>query len=98
MLNTSFNTYPNVIDAQIRQVMRENYNSFEKEAVEKCNEEINRTFRPKFNREISRLQTETNKQDMVNLLTTLKDAYSQAGLVQDSKVLEAQIRKLDVEA
>ena len=50
MLNTSFNTYPNVIDAQIRQVMRENYNSFEKEAVEKCNEEINRTFRPKFNR------------------------------------------------
>ena len=48
--------------------------------------------------EISRLQTETNKQDMVNLLTTLKDAYSQAGLEQDSKVLEAQIRKLDVEA
>ena len=98
MLNTSFNPYQNIMDVQIKQVMRENFNSFETEAIKKCSEEVNNSFRPRFNREIAKLQTQTNKNDLINLLTTLKNAYSDAGLQKDSDVLGMQIKKLDVEA
>ena len=60
-------------------------------------QEVNENFKSGFNRQIGKLQAETGKNDLKNILSTLKDAYQNAGLQRDSEVLEKQIRKLDLE-
>lgn len=97
MLNVSFKSYPENLDTLIKNKMRENYASLESEVLQKATEEVNNKFKPVFNRQIGKLQAETGKNDLKNILSTLKDAYQNAGLQRDSEVLEKQIRKLDLE-
>lgn len=96
MTNISFNPYSTLLDMQIKQVMKENYNTIEKEVVDRCVENVNANFKPVLRNEVSKLKQETGKNDLINILSTLKEAYSKAGMEKDSAVLEEQIKRLDV--
>lgn len=98
MINLSFKAYPDIMENQIKQVMRENYASMEGDIVKDCTDKVNQDFRPVFNRQAAKLKNGIGQNDLKILLTTLKDAYNHAGMVNDSSVIEQQLKRLDVEA
>ena len=97
-MNLSFNAYPDIMENQIKQVMRENYASMEADIIKDCTDKVSQDFRPVFNRQAAKLKTGIGQNDLKTILTTLKDAYNKAGMTKDSSVLEQQLKRLDVEA
>lgn len=98
MMNLSFKSYPDIMENQIKQVMRENYKSMEADVVKNCTQRVNDDFRPMLNRQTAKIKNSVGNNDLKNILTTLKDAYSAAGMTGDVSALEKQISRLNVEA
>ncbi len=98
MLKVSFKSYPDNLDILIKNKMRENYASLENEVVKKATADVNENFRPRFNRQIAKIQNEIGKNDLVNILSEMSKAYKNAGLENDAKVLESHTNKINLEA
>ncbi len=96
MLKVSFKSYPDNLDLLINSKMRENYASIENEIVQKATDEVNDKFKSRFNRQISKLQTETGAKDIANILSAISKAYKDAGLNRDSDIIDSQIKKLNI--
>lgn len=86
------------LELQVKQIMRENYDSMQDEIVQNCSKRINKDFRQKFDWEISNAKNTVSNADTKNILNTLKDAYQNAGLTKDAEVINKQIKRLDVQA
>ena len=84
------------IERQIKQVMRENYASMEKDVYNNCRKRINDEFYDKFISKAKAQRSQIGDDDLKILLSTLKKSYESSGMHKDAKVLEAQISKLDV--
>ena len=97
MMNVGFNNYSTTLDNYVKQSIKDNYQLVENEIVQKCYEDINKKLKPEFNQKISTVSNEVGKNDLINLLSTLKNAYESAGLNKDADVLNSQIKRLDVE-
>ena len=97
MMNIGFKNHLTTMDIYIRQSIKDNYETVENEIVQKCYEDINKKLKPEFNQKINAISNEVGKNDLVNLLSLLKNAYESAGQEKDAEVLNSQIKKLDVE-
>ena len=97
MLNVGFNNYLTTLDNYVKQSIKDNYQLVENEIVQKCCEDINKKLKPEFKQKINTVSNEVGKNDLVNLLSTLRNAYESAGLNKDADVLNSQIKRLDVE-
>ncbi len=84
------------IERQIKQVMRENYASMEKDVYNNCRKRINDEFYDKFISQARAQRSQIGDDDLKILLSTLKKSYENSGMHKDAKALEAQIAKLDV--
>ena len=84
------------IERQIKQVMRENYASMEKDVYNNCRKRINDEFYDKFISKAKAQRSQIGDDDLKILLSTLKKSYESSGMHKDAKALEAQISKLDV--
>ena len=85
------------IENQVKQVMRENYAAMENEIIDNSCQKIKGQFFDDFQNAIRKTQNEIGKKDLVNILTTLKSAYFQAGLTKDAEVLDTQIKQIDLQ-
>lgn len=97
MMKVAFKNYSTIIDSYIIQSIKENYQTVENEIIQKCREDVNKKLKPEFNQKINIASNEIGKNDLVNLLSTLKNAYASAGLSKDAEVINSQIKRLDVE-
>lgn len=84
------------IERQIKQVMRENYASMEKDVYNNCRKKINDEFYDKFVSQTKLQRSQIGDDDLKILLSTLKKSYESSGMINDAKAIEAQIAKLDV--
>lgn len=84
------------IERQIKQVMRENYASMEKDVYNNCRKRINDEFYDKFISQARAQRSPIGDDDLKILLSTLKKSYENSGMHKDAKALEAQISKLDI--
>ena len=84
------------IERQIKQVMRENYASMEKDVYNNCRKKINDDFYDKFVSQTRLQRSQIGDDDLKILLSTLKKSYESSGMINDAKAIEAQIAKLDV--
>lgn len=84
------------IERQIKQVMRENYASMEKDVYNNCRKKINDEFYDKFVSQTKLQRSQIGDDDLKILLSTLKKSYESSGMLNDAKAIEAQIAKLDV--
>ncbi len=84
------------IERQIKQVMRENYASMEKDVYNNCRKKINDEFYDKFVSQTKLQRSKIGDDDLKILLSTLKKSYESSGMINDAKAIEAQIAKLDV--
>lgn len=84
------------IERQIKQVMRENYASMEKDVYNNCRKKINDEFYDKFVSQTRLQRSQIGDDDLKILLSTLKKSYKSSGMLDDAKAIEAQIAKLDV--
>lgn len=84
------------IERQIKQVMRENYASMEKDVYNNCRKRINDEFYDKFISQARAQRSQIGDDDLKILLSTLKKSYENSGMHKDAKALEAQISKLDI--
>ena len=84
------------IERQVKQVMRENYASMEKDVYNNCRKRINDEFYDKFISKAKAQRSQIGDDDLKILLSTLKKSYENSGMHKDAKVLEAQISKLDI--
>lgn len=84
------------IERQIKQVMRENYASMEKDVYNNCRKKINDDFYDKFVSQTRLQRSQIGDDDLKILLSTLKKSYESSRMLDDAKAIEAQIAKLDV--
>ncbi len=81
----------------VKQVLRENQEGYEAKIFHNCSKKLENTYMPDFNRQIIQAKNNLSTKDKINILSTLKDAYYNAGRIKDSQILESQIKKLDIE-
>ncbi len=84
------------IERQIKQVMRENYASMEKDVYNNCRKKINDDFYDKFVSQTRLQRSQIGDDDLKILLSTLKKSYESSRMLDDAKAIEVQIAKLDV--
>lgn len=80
------------LETQIKQVMRENYNDMEKQAVNNCSLKINNEFKDDFVRQID--YKENNMK--IPVLKSLRDAYKNADMNEQASAIDNQLQKLNV--
>lgn len=97
-MKISFKSHPDKLEQHVKQVMRENYAAMETAVVNNGVERVNKEFRREFDNRIGAAQNEVGKNDLLNILGTLKDAYNAAGMQKDSEAVKNQITRLDVRA
>lgn len=84
------------IERQVKQVMRENYASMERDVYNNCRKKINDDFYDKFVSQTKLQRSQIGNDDLKILLSALKKSYESSRMLDDAKAIEAQIAKLDV--
>lgn len=90
-------TSQDYITYHVKQVFRENQPAYEDKIYHNCSKKIEEKYIPSFDRKIADARNNISTKDTINILLTLKNAYKNAGRVNDSEVLEQQIQKLNIE-
>lgn len=95
-MKISFKSYPNNLDKHVNQIMRENYAALENDIINDCSKNIENKYRSDFDYELRQVENRPGDKDLVSILVSLKDAYSQSGRQKDVECIDNQIKKLDV--
>ncbi len=88
----------NNIELQVKQIMRENYPSLIDDVVAKCTDKLGKDFETSLKYELGKARNDVNKNDLLNILKTLKVTYEESGLTKESQAIHSQIKRLDVKA
>lgn len=89
---------PDTIKYQVKQVMRDEQKSYEKQIFDICTKKIEDKYLDEFNLRITQAQNNLTQKDKITVLSLLRDAYKDAGMNKEAEVMAAQIGKLNVEA
>ena len=90
-------TSQDYIAYQVKQVLRENQATYEDKIDHNCTKNIEEQYTPSFDKQIADVRNNISTKDTINILLSLKNAYQNAGRINDSQILEQQIQKLNIE-
>ncbi len=90
-------TSQDYIAYQVKQVLRENQATYEDKIYHNCTKKIEEQYMPSFDKQIADVRNNISTKDTINILLSLKNAYQNAGRINDSQILEQQIQKLNIE-
>lgn len=97
-MKISFKSQPDNLEKHVNQLMRENYFKIEKDVINRCCENIDNKYKSEFDFKLKEVENSPSNKDLVTILSSLKDAYSQSGLNKDAECIDNQIKKLDIQA
>ena len=90
-------TSQDYIAYQVKQVLRENQATYEDNIYHNFIKKIEEQYMPSFDKQIADVRNNISTKDTINILLSLKNAYQNAGRINDSQILEQQIQKLNIE-